>query len=191
MNNEITVKLNCSIKEFCDLLENKKFAVVQKFTLNDTFFIPKDLDLNNMSHREILSKAVILRDIKEFMPEQNIIKLTFKSKQIDERENILSQSKVDCEILDVEKGRTFIEAIGYKKLMNIKENDTVYEKDDLQIEIKDIENGDNLIEVETVDDNNELNSIDKIKQKIRELNIPIDTNDYFIKKAEIELAKIL
>lgn len=191
MSNEITVKLNCSIKEFCDLLENKKFAVVQKFTLNDTFFIPKDLDLKNMSHREILSKAVILRDIKEFMPEQNIIKLTFKSKQIDERGNILSQSKVDCEILDGEKGRAFIEAIGYRKLMNIKENDIAYEKDDLRIEIKDIENGDNLIEVETVDDNNELNSMDKIKQKIKELNIPIDTNDYFIKKAEIELAKIL
>lgn len=191
MSNEITVRLKCSIKEFCDLLENKKFTVVQKFTLNDTFFIPKELDLKNMSHREILSKAVILRDIKEFIPEQNIIKLTFKSKQIDEQGNILSQSKVDCEILNVETGKAFIEAIGYKQLMSIKENDIVYEKDGLQIEIKDIENGDNLIEVETVDNDSELHSIDKIKQKIKELNIPIDTNDYFIKKAEIELAKIL
>lgn len=191
MSNEITVKLKCSIKEFCDLLENKNFKIVQKFTLDDTFFIPKELDLKNISNREILSKAIILRDITEFMPKQKIVKLTFKSKQIDEKGNILSQSKVDCEILDVKKGKAFIEAIGYKKLMNIKEDDIVYEKDGLEIEIKDIENGDNLIEVETVEDNIELNSIDKIKQKIRELNIPVDTNDYFIKKAEIELAKIL
>lgn len=41
--------------------------------------------------------------------------------------------------------------------MNIKENDTVYEKDSLKIEIKDVINGNNLIEVETVDNNMELN----------------------------------
>lgn len=191
MSNEITVKLTCSIKELCNLLENKNFKIVEKYILDDTYFIPRELNLKNMSHREILSRSVLLRDITEFIPERKVIKLTFKNKQIDEKGNILKQSKVDCEILNVETGKAFIEAIGYDKLMNIKENDIVYEKNELKIAIKDIKDGDQLIEVETVNDNSELDTIDKIKQKIKELEIPIDTNDYFIKKAEIELSKVL
>ena len=47
------------------------------------------------------------------------------------------------------------------------------------------------IESDGTKDNPELNSIDKLKEKISELQIPVDTNDYFIKKAEIELKKFL
>ncbi len=191
MSNEITVKLKCSIKELCNLLENKGFRIVEKYILDDTYFIPKELDLKDMSNREILSRAILLRDITEFIPERKVVKLTFKNKQIDDKGNILKQSKVDCEILNAETGKTFIEAIGYVELMNIKENDIVYEKNGLQIAIKDIRDGDQLIEVETVKENTEFDTIDKIKQKIKELEIPIDTNDYFIKKAEIELSKVL
>ncbi len=191
MSNEITVKLTCSIEELCNLLENKNFRIVEKYILDDTYFIPRELNLKSMSHREILGRAILLRDITEFIPERKIIKLTFKNKQIDDKGNILKQSKVDCEILNAETGKAFIEAIGYDKLMNIKENDIVYEKNELKIAIKDIKDGDQLIEVETVKGNSELDTIEKIKQKIKELEIPIDTNDYFIKKAEIQLSKVL
>ena len=74
--------------------------------------------------------------------------------------------------------------------MNIKENDIVYEKDGFQLAIKDIKNGDSLIEIET-EENEELNTIEKIKQKILQEEIPIYTDNYFVKKAEIELDKIL
>ena len=75
--------------------------------------------------------------------------------------------------------------------MNIKENGNIYGKDGFQIAIKDIINGEKLIEVETVENDSELDTTEKLKEKINELQIPIDTNDYFVKKAEIELKKIL
>ena len=75
--------------------------------------------------------------------------------------------------------------------MNIKENGNTYGKDGLKIAIKDIINGEKLIEVETVENDPELDTIEKLKEKINELQIPIDTNDYFVKKAEIEFKKIL
>ena len=81
--------------------------------------------------------------------------------------------------------------LSLKKLMKIKENDIVYEKAGLKISIKDIFNGDKLIEIETVEEDENLNTVDKLKQKVNELNIPIDITDYFVKKAEIELEKIL
>ncbi len=191
MSNEITVKLKCNIEEICSLLETKGFSVVERFNLDDTYFIPKDLKVENMNYRDILSNAVLLRDITETVPKLKVIKLTFKKKEIDNKGHILKQSKVDCEIVNVKQGRAFLEAIGYKELMNIKENDVVYGKGELQIAVKDILNGDKLIEVETVEENSELNTIDRVKQKISELQIPIYINDYFIKKAEIELSKRL
>ena len=36
-----------------------------------------------------------------------------------------------------------------------------------------------------------FDTIDKIKQELERLNLPVDTNDYFIKKAEVELKKVL
>ena len=185
MSNEITVKLKCSIENFCEILQNKKFKLVEKYLLNDTYFIPKNLNISKLIPREILSNAVLLRDINDYMLNTKICK------QINEDGIILNQENIDCDIVSIEQGQKFIKSIGYKELMNIKENDTVYEKDSLKIAIKDVINGDNLIEVETVDNNIELNTIEKIISKINELNIPIYTNDYFIKKAEIELKKVL
>lgn len=74
--------------------------------------------------------------------------------------------------------------------MNIKEDDKIYEREDFKFAVKDIKNGDNLIEVET-DENEELDTIEKLVNKINEIEIPIYTDDYFVKKAEIELGKIL
>ena len=191
MSNEITVRLKCNIKEMCNLLENKNFIVTDEYCLNDTYFIPKELDLENITHREIISKAIILREIIETMSNKKIVKLVFKTKQIDINGDILSQKKYECEILNVKDGETFIDSIGYKKLMTIKEYDKSYEKDDFKITIKDIENGEKLIEIETVEDNKELDTIEKIKDKVNQLELPLDTNDYFVKKAEIALKNIL
>ena len=44
MSNEITVRLKSNIKEMCNLLENKNFIVTDEYCLNDTYFIPKELD---------------------------------------------------------------------------------------------------------------------------------------------------
>ena len=191
MSNEITVRLKCNIKEMCNLLENKNFIVTDEYCLNDTYFIPKELDLENITHREIISKAIILREITETMSNQQIVKLVFKTKQIDINGDILSQKKYECEILNVKDGETFINSIGYKKLMTIKEYDKSYERDDFKITIKDVENGEKLIEIETVEDNKELDTIEKIKDKVNQLKLPLDTNDYFVKKAEIVLKNIL
>ena len=53
---------------------------------------------------------------------------------------------------------------------------------------KNINNGDKLIEIEETE---EINTIEKLIQKVNEIGIPIYTDNYFVKKAEIELYKIL
>ena len=74
--------------------------------------------------------------------------------------------------------------------MNIKENDVIYYKDNFELALKFLKNGELLIEIET-EENTEWDTIDNIKQIIDNINLPIEKNKYFIKKAENELNKIL
>lgn len=189
-NNEITVKIKGSLNEFYKIIEGKGFWIDHEFSMNDTYFIPETLNLNEMSTRKILSKAVLVREIKEKTSGKVIKKITFKIKNFDDNGNILSQESVNCDIKDIEDAKNLLKAIGYREVMCIKEDDIVYEKDGLQLAIKDIKKGNKLIEIET-EENDELNTIDKLIQKINKLDIPIYTDNYFVKKAEIELDKVL
>lgn len=196
MSNEITVRISCSIQEMWNILESKGFSIVDKYSLEDIYYIQNDIDIKKQSIREILKKYILIRNITQYIPDNfidsyNLIKMTFKSKNIASNGGIITQHKKDCQIQNIEQGKEFLEALGYKKLMIIKEKAVVYRKGELKLAIKDIENSDNLIEIETIEGNPELDTTDKLKEKINELQIPINTNDYFVKKAEIELKKII
>ena len=62
--------------------------------------------------------------------------------------DIANQEKVDCEVTDIEEARKFIETIGYKRLMNIRENGIIFTNGEIEILVKDIVNRDNLAEIE-------------------------------------------
>lgn len=193
MNNEITAELTCSINEIKDILENKEFKIVDKYSMDDIYYVPENINICKLPKIKIINSCILLRNIKqyqkdEFVNSYNIIKMTYKHKDIAPNGDIISQDKTECNITDIESGKSFLKAIGYKELMNIKENTVVYENNKLKIAVKQIDNGDNLLEIET---NKHYNSVDKLKQEIKKLNIPIDESNFFVKKAERKLKKIL
>ena len=184
--NEITIKVICSNDELIKTLIDKGFSEGRKFTLDDYYLIPKDLDIENLTTREILAKAVIIRYIVD---DGNIIqKITFKKKNINENGDIVSQKAINCDVLDFREGINLFNELGYYEIMNIKESDVIYYKDKLELALKFIENNNTLIEIET-DDN--FDTIDKLKKLVNEIEIPIEKNNYFVKKAENELNKVL
>ena len=133
---------------------------------------------------------MLVRDITDKMTKERPKLITFKIKNFDESGKILNQESVNCKIYDIEDAKKLLKAIGYKEIMNIIEDDVVYEKEGFEIAVKDIKNGDKLIEIETTD-NEELDTIEKLIKKVNELEIPIYTDNYFVKKAEVELEKII
>ncbi len=183
-SNEITVKVNVSIKEMEKILINKGFKLSDKFTCEDNYFIPKDVDIKSETIREIIKKAIIIRKVR------NDKVLVFKKKNINENGDILEQEKFECDILDIDKAKKFLEAIGYKNVMNISEKDICYSKDGLKLAFKDIKNGDILMEVETQDIEG-FRTTKELKEKLLKLNLPIDTSNFFVKKAEVELEKVI
>lgn len=186
-SNEITVKITCPLEELYRILEGKGFKIIDKFTMDDKFMILKTTNLKEENSREILSKAILIRDIIGYMEKRKTKKITFKNKQFDSQGNILSQNSINCDITNIEDAIRIFQAIGYYQVMEIIEEDIVYEKDRFQLVIKDIKNGAKLIEVET---DEIYDTIDKLKMKLKEFQIPIDESNYFVKKAELELDKV-
>ena len=191
--NEITMKVNCGISELCKILEDKGFKVVDRFTMNDIFMIPNTLKskIKELTSREILKDAILIRDIENQFKENRNRKITFKKKEFNKNGDILNQESINCDIFNIDEAVNFFQTINYYEIMNIIESDIVYGKEDFEIAIKDIKNGENLIEVETVSNNDNIDTIEKLKTLIINLQIPVDTSNFFVKKAEIELDKIL
>jgi methyltransferase type 12 len=189
-SNEITLKIKCELNEFYKIIEEKGFKIIDEFSMDDTYFVPKEVDLDKTDIRYTLSKALLVRDIIGKMSNKRTKLITFKIKNFDEAGNILNQESINCNILEIEDAKKLLKVIGYKEIMNIKENDVVYEKDGFQLAVKNIKDGDNLIEIET-EENDEIDTIEKLIQKVNKMGIPVYTDDYFVKKAEIELEKIL
>ena len=189
-SNEITLKIKCELDEFYNIVEEKGFKIIDKFSMDDTYFVPEEVELGKVNTRDILSKAVLVRDIIGKMSNRRTKLITFKIKNFDESGNILNQEAVNCDILEIEDAKKLLKAIGYKEIMNIKEDDVVYEKDGFQLAVKNIKDGDNLIEIET-EENRKLDTVEKLIQKVNKIGIPVYTDNYFVKKAEIELDKII
>ena len=187
-SNEVTIKVIDTKENFIKLLTSKGFKEGRKFSLDDYYFIPNNIDINKLSTREILSKAIIIRNIAS---EDKIVKkITFKRKNIDEKGNILNQDSINCDIEDAEDAKKLFNAIGYSEIINIKENDVIFHKNGFELALKSIENGDFLIEIET-EENTEWDTIEKIIEIVDELDLPIEKNNYFVKKAENALNKKL
>ena len=183
-SNEITVKVNTNMKEIEEILINKDFKLSDEFTCEDNYFIPLNMNIKKESIRDIIKKAIIIRQVR------NDKVLVFKKKNIDQNGDILKQQKFECNILDVNEAKRFLEAVGYKSVMNISEKDICYSKDGLKLAFKDIKNGDILMEVETQDIEG-FRTTKELKEKLLKLNLPIDTSNFFVKKAEVELEKVI
>ena len=81
--NEITIRILCSKEELIKHLEEKGLKKGRRFRLDDHYLIPKTLKLEELTVREILSKAVIIRNIDN--DGKIVNKITFKNKNINER----------------------------------------------------------------------------------------------------------
>ena len=186
--NEITVKVIGTKDELVRCLTNAGFKAGRIFSLDDYYFIPNSLDIKRMSTREIIAKAVIIRYIVNDGKISQ--KVTFKIKDIADNGDIISQQAINCDVYNIDEAKKLFEVLGYYEIMNIKENDIIYSKNGFELAIKFLENSNILIEIET-EPNTEWDTIENIKNILSQINIPIEKDRYFVKKAENELNKIL
>ncbi len=183
--NEITVEVDTNLDNLIKILETNGFILKQEYDLNDIYMINKDnKETDNL---KILSNCVLIRNV--ITSEKNIKLLTYKYKEYNEKKEIVKQSKIEFKIEDIEKAKSLFESLNFKELISLYDHMYIYATDKDEIAIQVVNNKHIYIEIENkcgfIDKT--YNSIDEMKEVIINNNIPIKNNDYFAKKAEIEL----
>lgn len=184
--NEITVEVDCSIQELKNILETHNFKIKEEYDLIDFYLIKKDYDTTT-SDLELLKQCVLLRNIVE--KDKETKQVTYKYKEFNENGDILKQGKINCEIESIEKAQALFEALGYIKLIEIRDHISVYANEKTELAVQEVNNKHIYIEIEDTFNHTEkvYSNIEEMKEEIHRYNIPIKGSDYFVKKAVIEL----
>ena len=99
--NEITVRVQCSEKYLIKILKEDNFVLKSEYYAKDIFLIPKNIDISRTATREILNKAILLREFQSISSNKHKMKITFKHKDVNEKVEILSQNSTNCEITNI------------------------------------------------------------------------------------------
>ncbi len=180
--NEITVKLKWGLDETKLNFVNKGVRLITSFVLNDTYLVKNDADINKDSNLQILSQAIILREVESSQPEKVLI---YKDKKHDEKGNIIECKKYSCPIVDMDKTHDLFEAIGYKECFTVEQECLEYEMNGTNIFLEYIPDIGLFLELE-----NNNKSVDELVCMLDEFGIAYYEDDYFVKKASLMLDEI-
>jgi len=183
--NEITVEVDLSIEELKKKLKENNFVINEEYDVIDVYMV-KDEDVNDTC-LEILKKCILIRNI--ITKKENIKRITYKYKEYNEKEEIIKQGKINCGIDSIDNAISLFEAIGYKKLIKINDHLIVYSNDNTELVVQLVNNKHIYIEMEENCEyiDKKYNDIEEMINDFNKYNIPIKNNNYFVKKAEIEL----
>ncbi len=183
--NEITVEVDMDLNSLIKLLEEKGFILRQEYELNDIYLVnnnSKDEDYLSTLNRCVLIRNILINDESRKL-------LTYKYKEYNDKKEIINQSKINIKIDDIDNTKLLFESVGFEELIRVNDHLYVYGTDKDEMAIQCVNNKHIYIEIEEKCGFNDrvYNSIDEMKNVIYENNIPIKNNDFFVKKAEIEL----
>lgn len=183
--NEITVEVDTTLENVVSILESKGFELKEKYDLNDIYLINKNDKQGD--YLSMLNRCILIRDIIEEDKETKM--LTYKYKEYNENKEITKQGKIKVKIDDIENSKLLFEKLNFEELIRIYDHMMVYATDKDELVIQDVNNKHIYIEIEDKCNyaNRFYNSIDEMKDVITNNNIPIKGNNFFVKKAEIEL----
>lgn len=184
METEITVLVKSDYNTLKRILKENEFQKKEEYELEDTYMIDNNIDLSKLSKLEILQKCILVRNIVNIKKE-----LLYKYKKYAPNGDIIEQGKVECPILDIDKAIDFMKSINYKKLFKIYDKCIVYANKETELIVQLV--NDKYIFIEMEDNceyiNRHYNSVEELKEDLNRYQLPIDTSNYFVKKAELIL----
>ena len=188
IENEITVLVDSDYNTLHNALIRNGFGIKDKYITNDIYMINKSINLSKLTSLEILKKCAVVREITGYKKV-----LLYKYKEYDKNGDILVNGKIECPIENIDKAVNFMEAIGYKKLIEIHDNCVEYVNKEIELIVQQVNNKYLFFEVEEEcrSINKKFSSIEEINETINKYDIPFLKVNYYVKKAEIILNEVL
>jgi len=183
--NEITVEVSGSLEDLQLILNKNGFKKIEEYDLKDVYMIDSKTDLKRLP-KEILKDCLLIRSCLDD------VKLLYKWKEYNDLGEITKQGKVSCKVETAEKAEHLLNMIGWVRLMEINDHIIIYANDITELAVQ-LVNNHIYIEIEEYSRLHDkiYKNIDEIKKEFLKYNIPIKNNNYFVKKAEIELRELI
>lgn len=187
--NEITVLVNSELNDIKEHLSDLGFKVMEEYCVNDIYMINKCY-VDNEHSLELLKKCVLIRNVIDESGSRKF--LTYKYKEYNDKEEIIKQGKINVKVDSIDNSRKLLEALNFEKLISINDNLTVYSNGVDEIVLQCVNNKHIYIEIEDKCNyiDKKYNSIEEMIDVIKKYNIPIKDDNYFVKKAYIELSEV-
>ena len=183
---EVTLKVNSTLEEIDTNLKKQGFNIIRKSRIEDKYMCSESYVLNKNNILDVLNHSVLLRylcvDNKETFK-----KITYKNK-IYENNTVISEEKINVNVDNLSNAERLLNAVGFKKLVDVNYDVIVYQKDKLEFCFQNVENLGILLEYENENDfegktNEEILSCKKnMVEEIKKYGLLVD-DDYDIKKA--------
>ena len=184
--NEITVELDTNLEKTKEYLEKLNFKIKEEYIVKDIYMVKKDIK-ETSNYLDMLKNCVLIRSIITDNEEINLI--TYKYKEYNENKEIIKQAKANCKVYNVQDAKRILECIGYVELIRINDSLIVYSNGEDEFVLQNVNGKHIYLEIEEKCNyiNKVYKSIDEMKEVIKKYNILVKSEDYFVKKAEIEL----
>ena len=183
--NEITVEVDTNLDDLISILKSKGFKLKEEFDYNDIYLI-NEKDKQD-DYLLMLNKCIIIRNIIEKKKDSKF--LVYKHKEYNDNKEIIKQEQIKVKIDDIDNSKLLFEQLGFEELIRINDHMLVFATDKDEFVVQNVNNKHIYIEIE--DEcryaNRFYTSIDEMKSVIIDNSIPFKNNDFFVKKAEIEL----
>jgi len=188
--NEITVEVDVNLERLIEILKEHKFKKIQEYDMTDVYMFERKCDFNRNA-LEILSDALLIRNIR--VADKTINELVYKWKDYNEKQEIIKQAKVSCKVESTNKIEHVLNMVGWISLFEIRNHSLVYVNEKTELVVQIVNDEHIYIEIEDYSEtlNKHYSNIDEIKKEFLKYQIPIKNNDFFVKKAEVELLKYL
>lgn len=182
---EITVEVDTSYEELLKILRKNHFHKQESFLLRDIYLIHKN-EKKDTNYLSLLNKCVLVRSIITKKKQSHF--LTYKYKEYLDNGDIKSQSKVSCKIDSPDNMTLILNNLDFEELIKIDDQMSIYVNDEDIMGVQWVNNKHLYIEVELdKKPNGSYKSLEEIKGIFKKYNIPVKDNNYYVKKAEIEL----
>lgn len=114
---QLTVQVNMTYEELDKVLTEKGLNRVNQKYQHDLFMIKEDEEIEGLADFEKLSKTIIIRDIQD-----EFKGYIYKKSSYDVLTATLKKSSIRVDLVDLDQGFHFLQALGYKKYFALNQN---------------------------------------------------------------------
>lgn len=186
---EITVQILDDVNELINMLKNKNFSLEDEFDMIDYYFSKDDTEtLKKLEYLDIINHSFLVRQI---VGNDNSVNLMFKSKELDEKGNVIAEEKVKTPVASLEKALKIFKLSGLNNWCEIKQHMLVWKRGETEFAIQIVDGLGAFIEyeeTESMKDLTEQEKIDAMLADLKGLGINIG-DDYSCKKVYMKFMK--